>query len=239
MIVPIYSIKQWDGHEINCIIHASIEEVIHKMKVRPRLTFTSPPYGVGKVLSVASQKRVVGKGADPIIYQSYDDHDDSFIPEETYQKWLEQIRSVSGVTFWNVPAKQFERSFGVDPKEALGHIIWSKHNAAPFPRNKIIYFHEYIWVFGDKNLFISPVKSVWTARVVYRSKHPAPFPIDLPAKAIEACTRRGDLVFDPFGGSGSTAAVAKAMGRNFLTCDISKQYCSWMKERIEKTSVVL
>lgn len=208
------------------------------MQCRPRLTFTSPPYGVGKVMSAETPTKSHLPREFRFRYKEYDNHDDAFVPEETYEKWLQLLCEKSGLVFWNVPSKQFERSYGVDPKKAIGQIVWDKPNAIPFPKNKIIYFHEMIWVFGDKNLFTTSVKSVWTASTVQKSKHPAPFPIDLPGRAIDACTNKGDLVFDPFGGSGTTAAVAKALGRNFITCDISKQYCTWMKERIEKTKIV-
>jgi site-specific DNA-methyltransferase (adenine-specific) len=206
MSAPIISLKDWDGHEINCVIHGSIEGVLQKIQSRPRLTFTAPPT--------------------------------DGIPEETYQKWLNELCEKSDVVFWNVPVKQLQRSFGVDPNKALGQIVWDKPIASPLPVKKIIYHHELIWAFGNPNHFISPVKSVWTVNAIQKSKHPAPFPIDLPGKAIDSCTKKGDLVFDPFGGSGTTAMVAKALGRNFITCDISKQYCTWMKERIEKTKIV-
>lgn len=207
MSVPIISLSDWDGHQVNCIVHGSIEGVLHKMKCKPRLTVTAPPI-------------------------------DNQIPEETYKLWLDLLVERSGLVFWNIPAKQFEKAFGVNPSKAIGQIIWDKPEAVPVPKNKIIYHHELIWIFGDKSLFVTSVKSVWTMFSVTKSKHPAPFPLELPSRSIVACSNKGDLVFDPFGGSGTTASVAKALGRNFITCDNSKQFCTMMKHRIEKTKVV-
>ena len=49
--------------------------------------------------------------------------------------------------------------------------------------------------------------------------HPARFPAALPEFFIKFLTRPGDLVFDPFGGSGTTGAVAETLGRRWVTCD--------------------
>jgi site-specific DNA-methyltransferase (adenine-specific) len=55
-------------------------------------------------------------------------------------------------------------------------------------------------------------------------------------RIILACTDEGDLVFDPFAGSGSSLLVAKKLGRRFIGCEISKRYAELANERILQNS---
>ena len=64
--------------------------------------------------------------------------------------------------------------------------------------------------------------------------HPTQKPEKLLAKIILASSRPGDLVFDPFGGSGSTAVTAKKLGRRYLTIDKDEKYCAMAAYRLEK-----
>ncbi len=63
-------------------------------------------------------------------------------------------------------------------------------------------------------------------------KHPAVFPEKLAEDHILTWTNEGDLVFDPMVGSGTTAKMAKKNNRQYLGCDISKEYIKIAKERI-------
>ncbi len=56
-------------------------------------------------------------------------------------------------------------------------------------------------------------------------------------RLIRAYTNEGDTVFDPFGGSGTTATVAVALGRNAVTCDVSAVNVAAIRERIKKGAV--
>jgi len=232
--MSVLTIDQWDGKKTNVVINAPMEDVCKKMKIKSDLAFTSPPYGVGEILTTKSSgKKKVAVG------MKYDSTDDGF-QERDYFNWLSMIVKSSKISFWNVPAKQFEREFGVsrgDPN-LIGHVIWKKPASVPFAKKGVIYFHENIWVFGDPKMIIKPFNSVWEFTQQYNSKHPAPFPPELPAKAIQHCTTPGQVVFDPFGGSGTTAAVAKALGREYITCDISPEYCRWIAERLDKTKAM-
>ena len=62
--------------------------------------------------------------------------------------------------------------------------------------------------------------------------HPGVFPAQLAADHISTWTNFGDLVFDPFVGSGTTVEEAKKLGRNYLGCDISSEYIEDLKERL-------
>jgi site-specific DNA-methyltransferase (adenine-specific) len=62
--------------------------------------------------------------------------------------------------------------------------------------------------------------------------HGCQMPEQLLGRIIRACSQPGDLVLDPFGGSGTTLAVAKKLGRSFLGLELSEQYATRIKERL-------
>jgi hypothetical protein len=76
-----------------------------------------------------------------------------------------------------------------------------------------------------------------------REGHPAPFPEKLPARLIKLYTFGaagdfpGEIVADPFVGTGTTCAVAKRMGRRFIGIDINPAYVEIARERVEKAVV--
>lgn len=62
--------------------------------------------------------------------------------------------------------------------------------------------------------------------------HPTQKPEKLMAKLILASSRPGDLVLDPFVGSGTTCVVAKKLGRRFIGVDLDEEYCMWGVKRL-------
>mgnify|MGYP007083421564 CR=1 FL=1 len=62
--------------------------------------------------------------------------------------------------------------------------------------------------------------------------HPAMFPEALAERHILTWSNPGDLVLDFFGGSGTTAKMARANGRDYITGDISEEYCDLMRRRL-------
>ena len=66
--------------------------------------------------------------------------------------------------------------------------------------------------------------------------HPTQKPEKLLAKLILASSHPGDFVFDPFLGSGTTAVVAKKLGRRFCGVELSQEYCCWALKRLERAA---
>lgn len=64
--------------------------------------------------------------------------------------------------------------------------------------------------------------------------HPTQKPEKLIAKLILASSKEGDLVMDPFSGSGTTAVVSQKLGRRFLGFEINPEYCAWTLKRLEQ-----
>ncbi len=84
----------------------------------------------------------------------------------------------------------------------------------------------------DRDLFMESTLALWTfsGEKKKRFGHPAPFPEELPRRCIEMFSFPGDLVCDPFLGSGTTGAVCHE--RDFLGIDISLDYLSVAANRI-------
>ncbi|PWH18375.1 MAG: SAM-dependent methyltransferase [Anaerolineae bacterium] len=110
--------------------------------------------------------------------------------------------------------------------------------------------HEYILVFSKgtfsrkkpngkadtitREQFMEWTKSVWMMNPESAKKvgHPAPFPIELPYRLIQLYTYTGDIVLDPFMGSGSTAIAALKSGRKYVGYEIDPTYVKLAEARI-------
>ena len=141
-----------------------------------------------------------------------------------------------------------------------GEIIWNKGAGAgvsmawgswPSALNPVLRdTHEYILVFSKgtfarpkpackadtiaKEQFLEWTKSVWVMNPESAKKvgHPAPFPVELPYRLIQLYTYSGDVVLDPFMGSGSTAIAALKSGRKYIGYEIDRDYVRLAEERI-------
>ncbi|MFW9787619.1 MAG: DNA methyltransferase [Candidatus Thorarchaeota archaeon] len=68
-----------------------------------------------------------------------------------------------------------------------------------------------------------------------KNVHPAVFPIALPSKCIELFTHKGELVLDPFVGSGTTLVAAQDLGRNAIGFDLKEEYVEYSNERVSRS----
>ena len=82
-------------------------------------------------------------------------------------------------------------------------------------------------------------RSVWTISTKpYPDAHFATFPPELPERCIKAGSREGDTVLDPFIGSGTTALVARQLGRNAVGIDLSAEYLTLAAKRLQQLSLL-
>ena len=76
-------------------------------------------------------------------------------------------------------------------------------------------------------------RSVWSVnKKPYKGAHFATFPPELIEPCVLAGSKEGDIVLDPFMGSGTTAMVAKKLGRDYIGCELNKDYASLQTDRI-------
>ncbi|MDO9227339.1 MAG: site-specific DNA-methyltransferase [Pseudomonadota bacterium] len=83
-------------------------------------------------------------------------------------------------------------------------------------------------------------RDVWTlAPEPFKGAHFATFPRALAERCIVAGSRPGDVVFDPFMGSGTVGEVAESLGRRWLGCELNPDYLPLQKKRIRQRGLVL
>lgn len=87
------------------------------------------------------------------------------------------------------------------------------------------------WI-GKREVYPSNV--IYLPTISTNKNHSAVFPEALPTWFIKLFTKKGDVVLDPFIGSGTTAVAALKLNRNFVGIDLSKKYCKTSKEAIKK-----
>ena len=75
--------------------------------------------------------------------------------------------------------------------------------------------------------------NVWYINPETKSKHPAPYPEELCEKLVKYYSYVGDLVVDPFMGSGTTAKVCKINNRNYIGVELCSEYCDMANTRVQ------
>jgi DNA modification methylase len=129
---------------------------------------------------------------------------------------------------------------------ANGNCAWGSWCSAKAPRLRDI--HEYLLVFakesytrvdkGDSDIssdeFMAATLSIWRIQPesAKRVRHPAPFPVALAKRAIQLFSYVGDVVLDPFCGSGTTCVAAVMTNRHYVGLDINPDYCALAEQRI-------
>lgn len=84
----------------------------------------------------------------------------------------------------------------------------------------------------EKDLFMEMTSGIWEVGTTMVKGFPVPFPEKLARMCIEGLTYPGDLVLDPFIGSGTVGLVAEKTGRKWIGIEISERYCALAEERI-------
>lgn len=77
--------------------------------------------------------------------------------------------------------------------------------------------------------------NIWNIAVAQnKTSHPAVYPYEIPYRHIQTWTNEGDLVLDPFIGSGTTALAAIDLNRNFIGIELNKEYCDECIARVDE-----
>ncbi|HRW50434.1 MAG TPA: site-specific DNA-methyltransferase [Caldilinea sp.] len=131
-------------------------------------------------------------------------------------------------------------------KGASGNCAWGSWQSAKAPRLRDI--HEYLLVFakgsfsrpdrGESDIgrdeFMAATLSIWDIppESAKRVGHPAPFPVELAERVIHLYSYTGDVVLDPFAGSGTTCVAAASHGRHWVGFEIDPEYCARATARV-------
>ena len=123
-------------------------------------------------------------------------------------------------------------------------IIWNKSNPMPESvRDRCTKSHEYMFLLSksqnyyfDVDVIKEPTRrkrSVWNVSTKpYKGSHFAVFPPELITPCILASSEENDIILDPFIGSGTTAMVAKELGRYYIGCELHEDYGNLIQERM-------
>ena len=123
-------------------------------------------------------------------------------------------------------------------------IIWHKSNPMPESvRDRCTKSHEYMFLLSksqnyyfDVDVIKEPTRrkrSVWNVSTKpYKGSHFAVFPPELITPCILASSEENDIILDPFIGSGTTAMVAKELGRYYIGCELHEDYGNLIRNRV-------
>lgn len=211
------------------------------------LVITSPPYNKG----YWSRNRRMDNGFHTKSRRiDYGVFDDCMEPEE-YERWQRQILDEcvrvikpTGSIFYNHTPIQRDLN-EINPTYIYDYplkqtIIWNRNSTCKMDKSYFFPFYEYIfWLKKDKEarpyfdrhqaLFRN---SIWTIMPDKKNDHPAPFPIELPENIILACSKEGDIVYDPFMGSGTVAIASRKHNRHYLGSELSQEYVEQAEQKI-------
>ena len=214
------------------------------------MVVTSPPYNMnlrirdGKYCSRQLVKEISTK---------YVDFDDNKPMDEYYdfnKSVIDECLRVSDLVFYNVqfltgnkPA--LFKLLGTFHKQVKEFVIWDKINAQPAIGECVMNSQfEVLIVFQKSNPESRSFKTgqfkrgtlsnVWDIKreKTTDENHGATFPLTLAKKIIENFSKEGDVILDPFLGSGTVGVACKILNRKFIGIELSEKYWRLAKERI-------
>ena len=127
-------------------------------------------------------------------------------------------------------------------------IIWHKPNPMPESvRDRCTKSHEYVFLLSKNQNYYFDVdaikeptrrkRSVWNiTKKGYKDAHFAVYPPELVIPCIKAGSEKNDIILDPFMGSGTTAMVAKSLGRYYIGCELHEDYGKLIEKRVYNTN---
>lgn len=210
--------------------------------------FADPPYNLSgeKMITVKSGKRV------PCNKGEWDQIDDL---TKFNLQWLSECKRIlkDDGTIWISGTLHNHPNIGWGLKELemwiINDIIWYKPNAPPLlSGNRFAPSTELIWLASkDKNYYFDyekakelnngkQMRNLWEIPAKkHITDHPTEKPEVLLKRIILIGSKQGDLILDPFFGSGTTGVVCKKLNRDFTGIEIDKDYFKMGKKRIENS----
>lgn len=207
------------------------------------LLLTDPPYTISR----ATGFKKLGKNSVPRLAVSMDfgewDYrliDLDALCSEAYRALRQGGTAIIWYDLWKISALQIALSKAKFKMIRL--IIWQKTNPVPLNQSATYLANSrevaVVGVKGGRPIFNSKYHNGIYSAPIPRHKgariHPTQKPLALFAELIAIHSRQGDLVIDPFLGSGTTAIAALQNGRRFLGCDIDPVYIKAAKERLRQ-----
>lgn len=226
--------------------------------VSANLIFTSPPYNIGSKCERKDGQRKHGC-YDPKSFGAIRDYFDE-VPEKQYQEsqvgmflWAEEHLADGGTLVYNHkprrrnmrmihPAEWFLRQEVREKLILMEEVIWLRGSTHNHGRQMMWPTTERLYVFKRagggyalNNTAATPQRSdVWKIAPAQKTGHNAPFPLALATAVIEAWSKPGDTVCDPYTGSGTTAVAARECGRRFVGAEIEVKYWRLATENLQK-----
>ena len=208
---------------------------------------TSPPYNLLNSTGNGLKKNTnCGKWKNAAIKEGYKDYDDN-MPYPEYIEWqkacvAEMCRLIKddGAIFYNnknrVQAGLLQDRGEIVRNFPLRQIItWKRSGAINFNAGYYLPTTEQIYLICNKNFKLrkgaNKYTDVWEIKQEMNNPHPAPFPEELIDRIISSTN--GNIVLDPFGGSGTTAVSSLKDNKDFILIEKSAFYCEMAKIRIE------
>lgn len=231
---------------INKIICGDCIEIMKKIPSNSiDLIVTSPPYNLKNSTGNGMKDGRGGKWANAALVNGYSNYSDD-LPYEKYISWQKEclkemyrLLKEDGAIFYN---HKWRVQGGVlqDRREIVSDfpirqiIIWKRKGGINFNPGYFLPTYEVIYLIPKKKFKLKSKANafgdVWEFKQETNNKHPAPFPVALIERIISSTNAK--CVLDPFVGSGTTAVVAKALGRQYIGIDIAPDYCKMAEERI-------
>lgn len=234
-----------DPNWIKSIINADSRDVIKRIPDNSiDFILTDPPYNLSK--HSTGNIPLPGRTAMNNDIAEWDKID--FNPEEWADEFI-RILKPTGNLFIFTSYNQIGRWYNcLDHKfDSTNFMIWHKTNPAPkiykagFLNSCEMIFtcwnKKHTWNFISQAEMHNFIESTICMRPERLSnpKHPSQKPVKILKKMIEIASNKGDIIFDPFMGVGSTGVASLELGRRFIGVEIDPVYCQAARERIIKT----
>ncbi|KKS38956.1 MAG: hypothetical protein A3G49_04405 [Candidatus Sungbacteria bacterium RIFCSPLOWO2_12_FULL_41_11] len=121
--------------------------------------------------------------------------------------------------------------------ESTEHIIWAVNETKKNAKNWIFNYKKLKEINGGiqmRNMWDIPSTSISEKR---HGKHPSQKPVELINRLVVGTSNKGDIIIDPFMGSGTLPVVAQMTGRKFIGIDNNKHYCKLALKRINDSGI--